>query len=208
MGGDDRPLGAPTSPEASGEGPPRYVTLRARARCTGRRKAAPNPSPARIYDAWGALGFERGALGLPTSAEIPEPQWIVQNFQHGTLNFDRENGTGDPGHRRGAARTAAVVGRPPPGPARAVHPIAPDQTPAATGSEPPPLEHPGHAVVGVGGGHLVGGRHRVGMRVAHRHPETGPAQHRHVVGHVAEGDHVARRRSPAGGPPPRCRWPC
>ena len=53
----------------------------------------PNPSPATIYEAWGALGFERGALGLPTSGEIQEPQWIVQNFQHGTLNFDRENGT-------------------------------------------------------------------------------------------------------------------
>ena len=46
-----------------------------------------------IYDAWGTLGFERGALGLPTSGEIAEPQWIVQNFQHGTLNFDRETGT-------------------------------------------------------------------------------------------------------------------
>ena len=51
----------------------------------------------------GALGYERGALGLPTSGEIQEPQWIVQNFQHGTLNFDREKGTvtrvidGDPG---------------------------------------------------------------------------------------------------------------
>ena len=42
---------------------------------------------------WGSLGFERGALGLPTSGEIQEPQWIVQNFQHGTLNFDREKGT-------------------------------------------------------------------------------------------------------------------
>ena len=40
-----------------------------------------------------SLGFERGALGLPTSAEIAEPLWIVQNFQHGTLNFDRENAT-------------------------------------------------------------------------------------------------------------------
>jgi hypothetical protein len=39
------------------------------------------------------LGFERGALGLPTSGEIAEPLWIVQNFQHGTLNFDREKGT-------------------------------------------------------------------------------------------------------------------
>ena len=46
-----------------------------------------------IYKAWGSLGFERGALGLPTSGEIQEPLWIVQNFQHGTLNFDREKGT-------------------------------------------------------------------------------------------------------------------
>jgi hypothetical protein len=39
------------------------------------------------------LGFERGALGLPTSGEIQEPQWIGQNFQHGTLNLDRQSGT-------------------------------------------------------------------------------------------------------------------
>jgi uncharacterized protein with LGFP repeats len=51
------------------------------------------PVTGAIYDAWASLGFERGALGLPTSAEIQEPQWIVQNFQHGTLNFDREKGT-------------------------------------------------------------------------------------------------------------------
>ena len=48
------------------------------------------PLTGAIYQAWGALGFERGALGLPTSAEIAEPEWIVQNFQHGTLNFDRQ----------------------------------------------------------------------------------------------------------------------
>ena len=51
------------------------------------------PVTGAIYDAWASLGFERGALGLPTSGEIQEPQWIVQNFQHGTLNFDREKGT-------------------------------------------------------------------------------------------------------------------
>ena len=51
------------------------------------------PVTGAIYNAWGSLGFERGALGLPTSGEIQEPQWIVQNFQHGTLNFDREKGT-------------------------------------------------------------------------------------------------------------------
>ena len=43
-----------------------------------------------IYDAWASLGFERGALGLPTSGLIQEPEWIVQNFQHGTLNVDRQ----------------------------------------------------------------------------------------------------------------------
>ena len=56
-------------------------------------KTGANPVTGAIYDAWASLGYERGLLGLPTSGEIPEPQWIVQNFQHGTLNFDRQNGT-------------------------------------------------------------------------------------------------------------------
>ena len=43
-------------------------------------------------DAWASLGYERGALGLPTSSEFQEPQWVKQNFQHGTLNFDRLSG--------------------------------------------------------------------------------------------------------------------
>ena len=42
-----------------------------RARSTGRRKAAPNPSPEPSMTAWASLGYERGALGLPTSGEIP-----------------------------------------------------------------------------------------------------------------------------------------
>ena len=50
------------------------------------------PVTGAIYDAWASLGYERGLLGLPTSGEIHEPQWVVQNFQHGTLNFDRETG--------------------------------------------------------------------------------------------------------------------
>ena len=32
-------------------------------------------------------------LGLPTSGEIAEPEWVHQNFQHGTLNFDRSTGS-------------------------------------------------------------------------------------------------------------------
>ena len=51
------------------------------------------PLTGRIYEAWAMLGYERGQLGLPTSAEIQEPEWIVQNFQHGTLNFNRQTST-------------------------------------------------------------------------------------------------------------------
>ena len=92
MGGMNSPLGAPKSPEASGEGPTRYVTFDKGAVYWSPQSGA-EPVTGAIYKAWGSLGFERGALGLPTSGEIQEPQWIVQNFQHGTLNFDREKGT-------------------------------------------------------------------------------------------------------------------
>ena len=92
MGGMKSPLGPPTSPEASGEGKTRYVTFDKGAVYWSPQIGA-EPVTGAIYKAWGSLGFERGALGLPTSGEIQEPQWIVQNFQHGTLNFDREKGT-------------------------------------------------------------------------------------------------------------------
>jgi uncharacterized protein with LGFP repeats len=91
-GGDASALGAPTSPEASGEGAARYVNFSKGAMYWSPESGA-EPVTGAIYDAWASLGFERGALGLPTSGEIQEPQWIVQNFQHGTLNFDREKGT-------------------------------------------------------------------------------------------------------------------
>jgi uncharacterized protein with LGFP repeats len=91
-GGDTSPLGAPTSPEASGEGSARYANFTKGAMYWSPESGA-EPVTGAIYDAWASLGFERGALGLPTSAEIQEPQWIVQNFQHGTLNFDRLKGT-------------------------------------------------------------------------------------------------------------------
>ena len=85
-------LGAPTSPEASGEGPARYATFEQGAIYWSPTSDA-QPVTGAIYEAWASLGYERGALGLPTSGEIQEPQWIVQNFAHGTLNFDREKGT-------------------------------------------------------------------------------------------------------------------
>jgi uncharacterized protein with LGFP repeats len=92
MGGEVSTLGIPTSPEASGEGAARYATFSNGAVYWSPATGA-EPVIGAIYEAWGELGFERGALGLPTSGEIQEPLWIVQNFQHGTLNFDREMGT-------------------------------------------------------------------------------------------------------------------
>ncbi|MGB8402609.1 MAG: N-acetylmuramoyl-L-alanine amidase [Mycobacterium sp.] len=91
LGGGASPLGVPTSPEASADGDARYATFDHGAVYWSPDTGA-QPLTGAIYDAWGTLGFERGALGLPTSGEIQEPQWIVQNFQHGTLNFDRETG--------------------------------------------------------------------------------------------------------------------
>jgi uncharacterized protein with LGFP repeats len=92
MGGPTSPLGAPKSPEAAGAGSARYATFE-RGAVYWSPKSGAEPVTGAIYDAWASLGYERGALGLPTSGEIQEPQWIVQNFQHGTLNFDREKGT-------------------------------------------------------------------------------------------------------------------
>lgn len=91
-GGPNGMLGNPTSPETAGEGTARYATFE-RGAVYWSPESGAEPVTGAIYEAWGTLGFERGVLGLPTSAEIPEPQWIVQNFQHGTLNFDREKGT-------------------------------------------------------------------------------------------------------------------
>lgn len=82
-------LGAPTAPEASAAGQARYARFERGAIYWSPTSGA-EPVTGAIYDAWASLGYERGLLGLPTSSEISEPQWVVQNFQHGTLNFDRE----------------------------------------------------------------------------------------------------------------------
>lgn len=92
LGGFDGAMGAPTSPEAVAEGDARYATFEHGAIYWSPETGA-QPVTGAIYDAWAALGYERGALGLPTSAEIPEPEWVGQNFQHGTLNFERATGT-------------------------------------------------------------------------------------------------------------------
>jgi uncharacterized protein with LGFP repeats len=92
MGGPNSVVGAPRSPEASGEGGSRYANFE-RGAIYWSPSTGAQPITGEIYNAWGSLGFERGVLGLPTSGEIQEPLWIVQNFQHGTLNFDREAGT-------------------------------------------------------------------------------------------------------------------
>ncbi len=89
MGGMAGRLGAPTSPEAPSQDSIRYVVF-ANGAIYWSPATGAQPLTGRIYEAWATLGYERGPLGLPTSAEIQEPQWIVQNFQHGTLNFDRQ----------------------------------------------------------------------------------------------------------------------
>lgn len=88
-GGVAGPLGMPTSPEAAGYDSTRYATFERGAMYWSPETGA-QPLTGAIYQAWAALGYERGALGLPTSGEIDEPEWIVQNFAHGTLNFDRQ----------------------------------------------------------------------------------------------------------------------
>jgi uncharacterized protein with LGFP repeats len=91
IGGVNSMLGTPTSPEATGVGAARYATFDKGAMYWAPDTGA-QPVTGAIYEAWASLGYERGALGLPTSAEIQEPQWVKQNFQHGTLNLDRLSG--------------------------------------------------------------------------------------------------------------------
>jgi uncharacterized protein with LGFP repeats len=91
IGGMNSMLGAPSSPEATGAGSARYATFDKGAMYWSPETGA-QPVTGAIYDAWASLGYERGALGLPTSAEFQEPQWVKQNFQHGTLDFDRLSG--------------------------------------------------------------------------------------------------------------------
>ncbi len=87
IGGMNSVLGSPTSPEDSAEGDARFVTF-ARGAMYWSPETGAQPVTGAIYDAWGSQSYERGPLGLPTSAEIHEPLQITQNFQHGTLNYE------------------------------------------------------------------------------------------------------------------------
>jgi uncharacterized protein with LGFP repeats len=91
IGGMNSVLGAPTSPEDSAEGDARYATF-AKGAMYWSPDTGAQPVTGAIYDVWASLSYERGPLGLPTSAEIQEPLQITQNFQHGTLNYARFNG--------------------------------------------------------------------------------------------------------------------
>jgi uncharacterized protein with LGFP repeats len=92
LGGMAGVLGAPTSLEAAAAGSAHYVIFNHGAMYWSPDTGA-QPVTGAIYEAWAWLGYERGVLGLPTSGEIQEPEWVEQNFQHGTLNFDRASGT-------------------------------------------------------------------------------------------------------------------
>ena len=91
IGGMNSVLGAPTSPEDGAEGDARYATF-AKGAMYWSPETGAQPVTGAIYEAWASLSFERGPLGLPTSAEIQEPLQITQNFQHGTLNYERLTG--------------------------------------------------------------------------------------------------------------------
>ncbi len=91
LGGMNSVLGAPTSPEDSAEGDARYATF-AKGAMYWSPDTGAQPVTGAIYDAWASESYERGPLGLPTSAEIQEPLQITQNFAHGTLNFERLTG--------------------------------------------------------------------------------------------------------------------
>lgn len=91
IGGMNSVLGAPTSPEADAEGGARFAGF-ARGAMYWSPATGPQPVTGAIYNAWASLSYERGLLGLPTSAEIQEPLQITQNFQHGSLNFERLTG--------------------------------------------------------------------------------------------------------------------
>ncbi|SOJ57988.1 hypothetical protein MSIMFB_05470 [Mycobacterium simulans] len=91
LGGMNSVLGAPTSPEMEAAGAARYATF-AKGAMYWAPETGAQPVTGAIYDAWASLSYERGPLGLPTSAEIHEPLYIAQNFQHGTLNFERLTG--------------------------------------------------------------------------------------------------------------------
>src|SRR6516165_10185947 len=92
IGGMNSVLGAPTSPEDSADSDARYATF-AKGALYWSPQTGAQPVTGAIYDAWASLSYERGPLGLPTSAEIQEPLRITQNFQHGTLNFERLTGS-------------------------------------------------------------------------------------------------------------------
>ncbi|HET9877427.1 MAG TPA: LGFP repeat-containing protein [Mycobacterium sp.] len=92
IGGMNSVLGAPTSPEDAAEGDARFATF-AKGAMYWTPQIGAQPVTGALYDAWASLSYERGPLGLPTSAEIQEPLRITQNFQHGTLNFERLTGS-------------------------------------------------------------------------------------------------------------------
>ena len=121
--------------------------------------------------AWAPLGYERGALGPPTSAGSRNPSGSCRTpARHPELRpADPQRPTGD---RRGdAGDAAAPVDGPPVQLERFSRVIA--LTASGPGAEPPPFQHAGQPVVGVGRGHLVGRGDRLRVGVAHRHAEAG-----------------------------------
>jgi uncharacterized protein with LGFP repeats len=45
-----------------------------------------------IYNTWASLGWERSALGYPTSGEFSVPGGRQSNFQHGSITWTAATG--------------------------------------------------------------------------------------------------------------------
>ena len=109
IGGLGSALGAPTSPEATGDGESRYVNFEKGAMYWS-PATGPQTVTGAIYDAWASLGYERGALGLPTSFGISRAAMGQAELPARHAELRPAQWTGQPGDRR-CGRGIAAAGR-------------------------------------------------------------------------------------------------
>ena len=93
MGGMTSPLGAPTSPEASGTGPARYATFERGRDLLVARRAGRSRSPARSIRRGARWASNAARSACRPAAKSKSRSGLCRTSQHGTLNFDREKGT-------------------------------------------------------------------------------------------------------------------
>lgn len=102
-----------------------------------------------IAKAWGAMGFEKSALGLPTSGETTGPDGVSQKFQGGSLVFNLITGIVEVLRTYVDEFTNSYNGqRGTPAPATSVPAPAPETNAPAPGAPAPAAEVPTTAPVG------------------------------------------------------------